>query len=156
MEEKIQIDVYDGIPMVLEKVKGVALAAVIGKPSTWIDDKLKRRVRNGCALYFSEKDVALLNNGLYMLGSEIASSMVSYNSDREDVISQIKELAKLLVMSYIYTNALKQKEHWYKCRMLARKPGGKATSFKEEHILQINMAAMQIANELRSIEFVLK
>lgn len=156
MEEKIQIDVYDGIPMVLEKVKGVALGAVIGKSSSWIDDKLKRRVKRGNELCFTEKDVEILNGGLCMLGNEIAASMITYNSDREDVICQIKELAKLIVMSYIYTNALKQKTHWYRCRMLPRKPGGKATSFKEEHILQINMAAMQIANELRSIEFVLK
>ena len=30
MNEKIQIDIYKGLPMVLEKVKSVALSAVIG------------------------------------------------------------------------------------------------------------------------------
>ena len=142
--------------MILEKVKGVALAAVIGKPSSWIYPKLDRYVSDGKVRHFLPADMPLINNAMYLLGNEISAHLVEYNADREDVIRQVKELSKIIVMSYIYTNALKQKESWYKCRMLARKPGGKATSFKEEHILQINMAAMQIANELRSIEFVLK
>ena len=58
-------------------------------------------------------------------------------------------------MPYIYGEVLKQNETWYKNRTRKRSSEGKACSFKEEDILRINMAAMQIANELRSIEFTL-
>ena len=156
MNEKIQIDVYVGLPMILEKVKGVALAAVIGKPSPWINHKLDRYVAEGKERRFFPADLGILNGAIYELGSEITSLLIEYSADREDVIKQIKELSKIVSIPYIYTNVLKQKEGWFRSRMLPRKPGGKATSFKEEHILQINMAAMQIANELKSIEFVLK
>ena len=45
MEEKLQINIYKGLPMVLEKVKSVALAAVIGKSDSWTYNKLNHCVK---------------------------------------------------------------------------------------------------------------
>ena len=156
MNEKIQIDIYKGLPMVLEKVKGVALAAVIGKPSSWLNHKLEHYTVNGVERRFFDYDVELLNAAIYSLGCEISSSLIEYSPEREKVIKQVRELAKIVSMPYIYKNVLEKKDQWFRCRLLSRKPGGKVSSFKEDDILKINMAAMQIANELKSIEFVLK
>ena len=57
-----------------------------------------------------------------------------------------------LSMLFIYEDVLKQERRWYINRMVARKPGKKVCSFKEDDILKMNMGIMQIANELRSIE----
>ena len=156
MNEKIQIDIYKGLPMVMEKINTVALAAVIGKADTWIHAKLRHNVLNGKERYFNEEDLSLINNGLRLLGDEITHSMIVCNPNREDVISQIKELRKTVSMPYIYTECMKVSKRWFESRMAKRSKEGKACSFKEDDILKINMAAMQIANELKSIEFVLK
>ena len=156
MEEKLQINIYKGLPMVLEKVKVVALAAVIGKSDTWVYNKMKHYVIKGSTKEFIEEDLPLINSGLEILGNEILQSLVTYSSDRDAVIAQIKDLRGLICMPYIYEEVLKVKRQWFECRMRPRNKEGKATSFKEDDILRINMAAMQIANELKSIELVLK
>ena len=156
MNEKIQIDIYKGLPMVLEKVKSVALSAVIGKCNTWLNNKLNHYVVKDKPLCFIEEDLPLINSGLQLLGEEIQQSLVEYNDDREKVIDQIRELARYVCMPYIYIGVMKQTKVWYDGRMFKQKPGRRVISFKEDDILQINMAAMQIANELKSIEFVLK
>ena len=156
MEEKLKINIYKGLPMVMEKINTVALAAVIGRVDTWLHNKLRHIVVKGRAQEFKEEDLPLINNGLELLGSEIASSMVVYKTDREDVIAQLKELRKLVSMPYICDNVLNAKKRWMDSRMRARSKEGKACSFKEDDILRINMAAMQIANELRTIEMTLE
>lgn len=155
MKEKLQINIYKGLPMVLEKVKGVALSAVIGKSNAWSDNKLNRRIIKGVEKQFIESDLPLINNGLENLGNEILQSLVTYSTDRDEVIAQVKELCKFVSMPYIYTEVLKVKRSWIESRMRCRSKEGKACSFKEDDILRINMAAMQIANELKSIELVL-
>lgn len=155
MEEKLKINIYKGLPMVMEKINTVALSAVIGMSDSWIYQKLRHSVKKGYAQVFEEEDLPLINKGLEVLGSEITSSMIEYNADRENVIEQIKNLRKLVSMPYIYTEVLKVKKTWIDSRMKARSKEGKACSFKEDDILRINMAAMQIANELKSIEMTL-
>lgn len=152
---KTQVNIYKGLPMILEKVKGIALASVIGKPSSWLNHKLINYVVNGIEKRFFASDLELINTGLESLGQEIALHLIQYNADREDVIKQVRELSNFIIMPYIYDKVLKQKRQWYNCRMLPRKPGGKASSFKEDDILKINMAVMQITNELKSTEFIL-
>lgn len=156
MEEKLQIDIYKGLPMVMEKINTVALAAVIGKSDAWIYQKTKRSIVKGMQKEFVENDLPLINNGLHALGCEITSSLIEYNADRDDVINQIKELRKLVSMQYLCVEMLKKNKRWMDSRMCSRSKEGKACSFKEDDILRINMAAMQIANELKSIEMVLK
>lgn len=156
MSEKIQIDIYKGLPMVLEKVKSVALSAVIGKSNAWINNKLCHNLSKGKPCEFYQEDIPLINNGLQILGEEISHCLIDFVEDREKVIEQIKELSAYVSMPYIYKDVMKKTTGWYNNRMLKRKPGWKVCSFKEDDVLQINMAAMQIANELKSIEFVLK
>lgn len=156
VNEKIQIDIYKGLPMVLEKVKSVALSAVMGKCNSWMNCKLAHNLSKGKPKEFYEEDIPLINNGIHILGDEISQHLIEYVEDREEVIRQIKELSVYVCMPYIYGEVLNKPKSWYSTRMLARVPGRKVCVFKEDDILAINMAAMQIANELRSIEFVLK
>ena len=156
MNEKIQIDIYKGLPMVLEKVKSVALSAVIGKSNAWINNKLAHNLSKGKPCEFHEEDISLINNGLHSLGDEISQHLIEYMEDREEVIRQVNQLATFVRMPYIYSTVMGKAKAWYDNRKLARVPGRKVCVFKEDDILAINMAAMQIANELRSIEFVLK
>ena len=153
--EKKQINIYEGLPVILEKVKGVALAAVIGKSDSWIRQKLTKRNMRGFIQGFKGDDIFLVNNGLQLLGAEISQSMVEFTENRENIIGQVKVLSNYICMPYLYGEILSKKASWYKPRMLARVPGRKVCTFKEDEIHQINMAAMQIANELKSIEFVL-
>lgn len=155
MNEKLQINVYKGLPIVLEKIKTVALAAVIGKGGSWINNKFRHNEIKGKAQEFVQSDLILINNGLQMLGDEICQNMVQYSADREAVIEQIKVLSNYISMPYIYNKVMGKPRLWYSSRMLDRAPGRKVCVFKEDDVLQINMAAMQIANELKSIEFIL-
>lgn len=155
MNEKIQINIYKGLPMVLEKVRGVALSAVIGKSVAWMGQKLQHFQCSTKPSEFYPNDLPLINSGLELLGEEIAQSLIVYSSNRDEVIAQIKVLAGLVSIPYIYTEHLKVKKSWFTNRMKAPSADGKASSFKEDDVLRINMAAMQIANELRSIEFTL-
>lgn len=155
MNEKIQINVYKGLPMVLDKIKAVALAAVLGKSGFWLHGKMKHSNVRGFVQEFKESDLELVNNGLQVLGDEISQCMVKYSEDREGVIEQIKVLSNYINMPYIYNKVMGKERQWYNTRMLARVPGRKVCVFKEDDILKINMAAMQITNELRSIEFTL-
>lgn len=155
MNEKIQINIYKGLPIVLEKIKTVAFAAVIGKSEAWVRQKLTQRDMRGFVQGFKEADIDLINNGLQMLGEEISQCMVKFDDDREGVIEQIRVLSNYISMPYIYNKVMGKPRLWYASRMLARAPGRKVSTFKEDDILQINMAAMQIANELKSIELVL-
>ena len=156
MEEKLKINIYKGLPMVMEKINTVALAAVIGRTDVWIYNKLRHLVIKGKAKEFIEEDLPLINRGLELLGAEIASCMVVYSTDRDAVIAQLKELRKLVSIPYICENVLNVNGKWMANRMRARSKEGKACSFKEDDILRINMAAMQIANELRTIEMTLE
>lgn len=155
MNEKLQINVYKGLPIVLEKIKTVALAAVIGKGGSWINNKFRHNEIKGKAQEFVPSDLTLINNGLQMLGDEICQNMVQFSANREEVIEQIKVLSNYISMPYIYNKVMGKPRLWYSSRMLDRAPGRKVCVFKEDDILQINMAAMQIANELKSIELTL-
>lgn len=155
MEEKLKINIYKGLPIIMEKINTVALTAVMGKSNAWIYNKLNHHVIDGKAKVFIEEDLPLINNGLHALGCEITSTLIEYNADRENVINQIKELRKLVSMQYLCVEMLKKNKRWMDSRMCSRSKEGKACSFKEDDILRINMAAMQIANELKSIEMTL-
>lgn len=155
MEKKFQINIYRGLPMVLEKINTVAMASVIGKGGSWINNKYRHNVIKGRPQEFIQSDVELINNGLPLLGDEILGLLIVYNEDRESVIEQIRNLRKIVSMPYVYNEVMKKDKRWFERRMQPRKPGGKACSFKEDDILRINMGAMQVANELKSIEFTL-
>lgn len=155
MGVKLQMNVYMGLPMLLDKIKVVALAAVTGKADSWMLMKLRHSIVKGRALEFVQSDLDLINASMPVLGDEILQSLVVYDADREKVIPQVRNLARLVSMQYITMDIMGKKKRWYDGRMAKRTAEGKASSFKEEDILQINMAAMNIANELKSIELIL-
>lgn len=155
MGVKLQMNVYMGLPMLLDKIKVVALAAVTGKADSWMLMKLRHSIVKGRALEFVQSDLDLINASMPVLGDEILQSLVVFDADREKVIPQVRNLARLVSMQYITMDIMGKKKRWYDGRMAKRTSEGKASSFKEEDILQINMAAMNIANELKSIELIL-
>jgi hypothetical protein len=155
MDRKLQVNIYTGLPMVLEKINTVALAAVIGKGGSWINNKHRHNVIKGKAQEFVESDIVLMNSGLELLGDEITQSVIVYDDDREKVIEQIKELRKMVYIPYICSEVLKVDKSWFDRRMRPRTPGGKVCSFKEDDVFRINMGVIQIANQLKSIEFTL-
>lgn len=156
MSEKIKINVYKGLPIILEKVKGVALAGIIGKSLPWITNKLRHYIVNAKPAEFNASDVELLNKGLTTMGVEIQRRIIEYHENREVVNVQIRELAKLVRMPYIYTECMKTHKQWFESRLAKRSAEGKACSFKEDDVLRINMGVMQVANELKSIELTLE
>ena len=155
MGVKLQMNVYMGLPMLLDKIKVVALAAVTGKADSWMLMKLRHSIVKGRALEFVQSDLDLINASMPVLGDEILQSLVVFDADREKVIPQVRNLARLVSMQYITMDIMGKKKRWYDGRMAKRTSEGKASSFKEEDILQINMAAMNIAKELKSIELIL-
>lgn len=155
MEEKLRVNVYEALPIIFNKIKVVALASVLGKKDSWLHSKMRHNVIKGRAQEFYQSDLDLLNATMPLLGDEILQSLVVYDADREVVVNQVKELAKLVSMPYIYGEVLGKKRQWYDGRVRKRSAEGKASSFKEEDIHVINKAAMQIANELKSTEFIL-
>ena len=56
MEEKLKIDIYKGLPMIMEKINTVALSAVMGKSDSWIQNKLNHYVIKGKAKEFILED----------------------------------------------------------------------------------------------------
>lgn len=146
---KKQINIYDGLPMVFVKIKAVALMAVTGRSLSWIFQKLNKTNK------FVPEDLQLINNALELLGKEISQRLVVYDNDRDNVIKQVKMLGSLISMPYIYLEYMKVSKSWFANRMKNCSEGSRVSSFKEDDINAINMAAMQIANELKSIEFVL-
>lgn len=155
MSDKLKVNIYKGLPMVLEKINTVALAAVIGKGGSWINNKHRHNVIKGRAQEFVPSDIVLMNSGIEILGDEIMQGLLVYDADRDKVINQIKELRKLVSIPYICAEVLKVDKTWFDRRMRPRSPEGKASSFKEDDVLRINMGVMQIANELKSLEFTL-
>lgn len=155
MNGKLKINIYKGLPIILDKIKTVALAQMIGKGGSWINNKHRHNVIKGKPQEFTESDVALINEGIAKLGDVIASKLVKFSENRDYTIGSVKELSEWVSMPYIYGDVMKKTKGWYSMRMVRRNTPDKVSTFKEDDIFSINMAAMQIANELRSIEFML-
>lgn len=153
MEPKIKINIYTALPDILVKVKGVALTATIGKTSAWMSQKLKRMVVKGAAKEFVQADVDTLNLALARLSEELATKRIVYTDNRDEVIEQVKEVAKIVSMPYIYMDVLKKNKFWYTNRIAATRKMN--SSFSEDDILQINLAVLGIANHLKIVELTL-
>ena len=95
MNEKIQIDIYKGLPMILGKVKSVALSAVIGKSNSWINNKINRYVLKGKVAGFVESDLMLINNALELLGEEMPEE--TPHVEKEVLNEELDELFSVLM-----------------------------------------------------------
>lgn len=58
-----QVNIYEGLPMILGKINCVALASVIRRSDSWITGKLKHRATRYKAQEFIFTDLKLINKG---------------------------------------------------------------------------------------------
>ena len=153
--DKLQIEVNKGMAMVAEMVKMKAFSEASGKQQSWWSCKMNHNIKNGKECKFEESDLPCLNATLENLGSQLAEIQLVYTDNREEVVEQIRKLGTLVSMPYIYNNVMGKGRVWYKDRMRKSLANGRPYYFKEEDILQMNIAIIDIANRLKNIEFVL-
>lgn len=149
--QKIKIDVEKGLPIVLDMVKSVAFVKEIGKSDSWMYNKLNHNVICDIEGRFSGSDAELLNKGMKILGTKLLGVRITYSEDRQDVIDQVKSVAKVIRMPYIYIDRMGKCKDWYKNRTCNRK-GTVTPRFSEDDILFFNMSIVEIANKLLSME----
>lgn len=152
---KMQVNIYRALPFIFPKIKVVALSAIMGKANSWVNNRLTHVARPGKQAYcFHEGDLPIVNDGLYRMGQAIMQSLIEYSEDRDELNRQVKQLAKLVPMAYIYHDNMKKSEDWYKDRLRPTKPKYNMT-FTKLDIMCFNYMARQIAAELMSVEMVL-
>lgn len=154
METTLKINIYTALPEILERVKGVALTATVGKTSAWMQSKLSHNVTaRGKEKVFISPDVEELNIALVRLADELSEKRITFGPVRDEVIAQVKDISQIVCMPYVCDKVLKKPRSWYYSRV---KPTGKKnSSFSEDDVFQINLAVMNIANFLKSIELTL-
>lgn len=150
--EKIRIQYEKALPMIQEMIKTVALAAEIGKTSSWIHNKKNHNTMRGRERTFNEADISELNKGLESIGNRLLKTVISCHSGREDIIAQLKSLSTTVAMPYIYDVKMGKGRTWYNHRMKKESPSGLKYYFREDDVLFMNMAIREIANKLLSIE----
>ena len=153
--EKLQIEVYKGMAMVAGMVKMKAFSEASGKSQAWWSCKINHIVRRGKESKFEESDLSSLNSALEKLGAQLAEIQLVYSDDREALIEQIRKLDAIVCMPYIYDKVMSKGRTWYMNRMRKSLAGGRPYYFKEEDILQMNIAIIDIANRLKNIEFII-
>lgn len=99
-------------------------------------NKLQHAVIKGVAQEFYEVDIPLINKALEELAYEVSLCVVEFAPDRDVVIERVRKMTEFVAMPYIYKEVCKKDRQWYANRMRERKPGGKASSFKEDDILK--------------------
>lgn len=153
-KQRIKLEVYQGLPIVQEMIKDLAITKEMGETLTWIGQRqFKRTIRN-FTYSFTENDVAKLNAAIWRIGERLSTTTIEYKEDRQEVINQIKEKLSEVFLSFICTNKLQKSIHWWNDKMKNSDSKGNKTSFKPEDILNINLAIAEIATRLLSIELV--
>lgn len=153
--EKYKVQVNDAIAMVHEMVKMVALAAEIGRDSSWIHNKYSGNIIAGKKKEFTQPDIDLINKGIQQIGERLLETNIEYSVEREAVIEQVRKVAETICMPYIYLNKLGKTKSWYFNRIKYIPATTARSSFKEKDILLINMCIREIAVKLLSIEVTL-
>lgn len=152
---KMRVNIYRALPFIFPKIKVVALSAIMGKDNSWVNNRLANTPHAGRRVYhFYAADLPIVNRGLNLLGEEIMQNLIEYSEDRDEVIRQVKQLASLVNMPYIYRDTMKQPADWYKDRVRPTNPKYNST-FTKLDIMCFNYVARQIAAELMSVEMVL-
>lgn len=153
--EKLKINIEKGLPIVQEMIKTVAITNEMGKSTGWIYFKQRHYVMNGKVQGFTETDVTAINNAVTTIGERIKGMIINYHTDREEVIKQVRVLANIVRMAYIYKNRMDKKKVWYDNRMKRTPENGMVNSFSQDDVFHINLAVMEIANKLLGMEFTL-
>lgn len=150
--KKQQIPIAEGLPMIQEMVKSVAIAAELGKTGPWIHNRKNHNTISGKELHFSEKDIADINSALCEIGKRLLSLVIIYSDDRDEVIAQMRNLSTIVRFTYIFCKKMGKSELWHRNRMSKKSSEGKRSSFSSADVLLVNKEVVEIANTLLSIE----
>lgn len=154
--EKIKVPVKQALPMIAEMIKFKYVTDYIGKSSGWIYNKLNFDVTTTKSKGFTQKDIEILNTAFQEIGEKLLSIRITPHDvgniieTRKDIVSQIKNLSQIVSMPFIYIDKLGKNITWYKKRMSCPEK----YQIKDEDITLINMAIVEIANKLLSIELI--
>lgn len=152
--EKVKLPVNKGICLVLELIKEVSLCREMEVSTSWMYKRRNKSIIRNYRFDFSKEDVRLLNETIWRMAKRIESVEIVYNTDRQCMIEQIRQLLSEIKMPYIYQIRMKKQDWWWKARMMNSDASGAKRIFSEEDIWQINLAAKEIAARLLNIELI--
>lgn len=155
-KQRIKLEVYQGLPIIQEMIKDLAITKEMGEAINWIGQRQFKRTTRNFTYSFTKEDVAKLNAAIWRIGERLSVTTIEYNEDRQLVINQIKEKLSSIFLSFICTNKLQKSIHWWNDKMKNSESKGNKTSFKSEDIAKINLAVAEIAARLLSIELFTK
>ena len=159
MREKIEIPVNEALPMLAEMIKLKYVTDELGRSSGWIYQKMHYKQVKTRSKGFNESDISSLNEVFERIGEKLLRTQISEfpnwdddtYSEGETIPEQLKSLSKVINMSYIYVGKMGKDTDWFSCRISTPK----RYRFKEEHIMLINLAILEIGKKLLSIKVTL-
>lgn len=152
--QRIKLEVYQGLPIVQEMIKDLAITREMGENACWLDRRQNKRMSRNFQFTFTENDVAKLNAAIWRIGERLAAANVEFTGTRQDVIDQIRLKLSDVYLPYIYEGRLGVKKYWWNARMVNSESKGTKANFHSEDVIKINLAVAEIATRLLSIELV--
>lgn len=153
--DKLKIDVEKALPLIEEMIKPIALAKEIGRSNVWLVNRKNHNQGSSGEFKFTKEGVSKLNSGIESIGSKLLQTRILYSKDREETVLQIKKLSGTVQLRYIYENRMGKSKSWFFNRTKKSLKDLSVSSFSEDDVLAINLAIMDIANKLLSIEITL-
>ena len=159
MREKIEIPVNEALLMLAEMIKLKYVTDELGRSSGWIYQKMHYKQVKTRSKGFNESDISSLNEVFERIGEKLLRTQISEfpnwdddtYSEGETIPEQLKSLSKVINMSYIYVGKLGKDANWFSQRIATPDK----YRFKEEHIMLINLAILEIGKKLLSIKVTL-
>lgn len=159
MREKIEIPVNEALPMLAEMIKLKYVTDELGKSYSWIYQKMHYKHLKTTSKGFNESDINSLNEVFERIGEKLLRTQISEfpnwdddtYSEGETIPEQLKSLSKVINMPYIYVGKFGKSKIWFSNRI----SDPKRYRFKEEHIMLINLAILEIGKKLLSIKVIL-
>lgn len=155
-KQRIKLEVYQGLPIVQEMIKDLAITKEMGENVAWLDRRQNRRMSRNFQFTFTENDVVKLNAAIWRIGERLAATTIEYTGVRQQVIEQIRQKLSDIYLPYIYESRLGMKKYWWNARMVNSESKGTKANFHSEDILKVNLAVAEIATRLLSIELVVE
>lgn len=162
--ERLTMNIYDGVPILKKmlNMKGFC-ENMLGKGTSWINDKVNRRPYYFVTLGFTEQNVELINQAMQDVADFCRAHILKLPSeeDNKDVyakyaIQRLKELRGIISMSYLrenYTN-IANRTFTHKMNM-AIGMNGKPRYFTEKDIIEINTGIIKMADTFSRLRFTL-
>lgn len=157
--QKIKVPVKQGLAIISEMIKLSYLCGYLNKSTGWIYNKMNHAETSTTSTGFKEKDLSDINMALENIGREllqkrivpIENPEIDIKTRKEDAVRQLKNVASIISMPYIYVKKLGKDNIWY----AKRTANASRYRFSDEDILAINMAIVEIGSKLSSIELTL-